>query len=106
MAEIGLGTGNLHFTDSDPLPGVPDVLTTRAHDSLSTDHGAFGLGWTSALDAQVQVTGAKGSIASTPTVRITTESGRKLEFLQAGSSYSQIRPQGLAASRLSRPGSD
>ncbi|RLE26454.1 MAG: hypothetical protein DRJ65_05495, partial [Acidobacteria bacterium] len=103
---INLGTGNTHFRDGDPIAGVPEFLTSRAHDSMSTNDGFYGQGWISALDAKIgtQTGGAKSGGGTDP-VDITTETGHKLRFVTTdGINFLQTRPAGKVRNTLTLEG--
>jgi YD repeat-containing protein len=48
---VRVSNGNMRYTEQDPLPNDTGIPFTRTYDSSNAEIGAFGLGWSSPLDA-------------------------------------------------------
>ena len=58
---IGLASGNMRMSDTDPLPSAPGVSLARIYDSKSgATGGLFGMGWRSFLDVVAKSVTADG----------------------------------------------
>jgi len=119
VGDIGLRNGNLRYSEADPAPGLPVQVAGRTYDSLNTQDGFFGAGWTSLFDVTATestatsgysqpskaIVNAKSSTIDQVTVR--TEDNRWFVFSPVdGGGYFQSWPEGGAPSQLQFDGSD
>jgi YD repeat-containing protein len=88
---VRLTTGNMHYTDSEPLP-QPLVSLTRTYDSANTTVGAFGAGWTSLFDAGAVLIGT----GNDQSVVINTEENKRYVWFIRNGIYLQTWPKDAA----------
>jgi RHS repeat-associated protein len=85
---VRLTTGNMHYTDSEPLPQAL-VSLTRTYDSSNTTVGAFGLGWTSLFDAGAVLIGT----GNDQSVVISTEENKRYVWFIRNGVFLQTWPK-------------
>ncbi|HEX3584191.1 MAG TPA: DUF6531 domain-containing protein, partial [Thermoanaerobaculia bacterium] len=89
---VRLTTGNMHYTDGEPLPRTL-VSLTRTYDSGNTTTGAFGRGWTSLFDAGAVSTGS----GNDQSVVINTEENKQYVWFLKNGAYIQTWPKDTAS---------
>jgi RHS repeat-associated protein len=98
---VRLSSGDMYYSDSEPLPQQSVFHLTRSYDSDNAQAGAFGVGWTSLFDAGLT---KYGSDPNTVAV-ITTENNARYVFWKNGTTYTQLWPSnGTAAGTLTESG--
>lgn len=103
---VRTSTGNMRFTDTDPLPGAEVLPLIRTYDSLSPSVGYFGRRWASLFDARARAY-SLGSSDPSALVLVIDESADPYLFRRpsASSPYVQVAPAPrTAASTLQAAG--
>ncbi len=86
---IRVSTGNMRYSDRDPLPLLPGGLA-RVYDSSESANGFFGRGWYSILDAWLRrVDDGNGQ----STIVVGTPDNHRYVFSGAGAQFRQLWPK-------------
>jgi YD repeat-containing protein len=86
---VHANSGNMEFSDRDPLPGGMVAPLQRTYQSRNPAAGAFGTGWTTIMDARAIATGGTDGRDG---VFLTLEDGRRVMFRRSGGVYAQTYP--------------